>query len=389
MSETAHEKLEPADKCPEVEIIRESDKEQHAQAMDDSELCTFIAKALSPVKKILRDNLAYIAEARQRFAQPGRRVPVPGKPTWGKWIKQNLGISDRHVRRLLASEREPDNRTHKKAEARVEVESAGIIFANHGLEMARKLREGDVDSAKRIAAQMLEADLACPDSLLPPPAAAMHVAAPATTLAEAIIKQGMGDKFPAALEVLKVAGIAVPKVQPAASPGGEDTEHDWKAILTELMTTLEQYGDRLPIPVLNRMRSVDKVLGIQPGQMPPRDPAAPAKPFRVKRRTECNVNDFAIFRDGDKSPYEIFDTESEAQAFCAALNASPVASLAGKSHASHQSQATARPPVQSPKREGRAAQNAARRTRSVVRPASREDREDSGRKDIAIPAQEG
>ncbi len=51
----------------------------------------------------------YIREARDRFAHPGRRVPIPGQPTFTQWIRQNLGISARHVRRLLAAAREPSD----------------------------------------------------------------------------------------------------------------------------------------------------------------------------------------------------------------------------------------------------------------------------------------
>jgi site-specific DNA-cytosine methylase len=164
-------KTEPPDKCPQVEITSETEKEKHAQAMGDAELCEFIAKALLPSKKALRDSVPYLREARKRFAQPGRRVPVPGRPTWGKWIKQNLGISDRHVRRLLANERGPRKRTARMREPRVETESAGIILGNKGLEMARKLRDGQVEAAKKIAAEMLEADLDSPEILRPPSAA--------------------------------------------------------------------------------------------------------------------------------------------------------------------------------------------------------------------------
>jgi DNA-cytosine methyltransferase len=46
--EAAHEKPEPPDKCPEVEVVRDSGKEQHARAMGDAELCEFITEALSP-----------------------------------------------------------------------------------------------------------------------------------------------------------------------------------------------------------------------------------------------------------------------------------------------------------------------------------------------------
>ncbi|MDR3676934.1 MAG: site-specific DNA-methyltransferase [Acidobacteriota bacterium] len=169
MSDTAHDKSEPPDKCPRVEAVGESEKAQHAQSMGDGELCEFITNAWSPAKKILRDNLAYIAEARKRFAQPGRRVPVAGKPTWGNWIEQNLGISDRHVRRLLAGKTAPQKRQEKKTESRVEVESAGITLGSKGQEMARRLPEGDLEAGKKIGAAKPDAHIDCPDSPLAAP----------------------------------------------------------------------------------------------------------------------------------------------------------------------------------------------------------------------------
>jgi len=63
------------------------------------------------VGESLRSNVPYIREAHERFAHPGRRVPVPGQPTFTEWIRRNLGISDRHVRRLLAAAKEPANRS--------------------------------------------------------------------------------------------------------------------------------------------------------------------------------------------------------------------------------------------------------------------------------------
>ena len=89
---------------------------------------------------------------------------------------------------------------------------------------------------------------------------ARQVAAPARSLAEAVVKQGMGDKFPEAIEILKVAGITVPKVQPVAITAGVNQEPDWKGILTELVTTLEQYGDRLPILVIKALKSTQELL---------------------------------------------------------------------------------------------------------------------------------
>ena len=88
-------------------VLSEAEKEKHAESMTDEELAGYVESKLRPVGETLRRNIAYIREARDRFAHPGRRVPVPGQPTFTQWIKQNLGISDRHVRRLLAATKEP------------------------------------------------------------------------------------------------------------------------------------------------------------------------------------------------------------------------------------------------------------------------------------------
>jgi hypothetical protein len=497
MSETAHGKQEPPDKCPQVEVVRESDKEQHAQAMGDAELCEFITKALSPAKKILRDSLAYIAEARKRFAQPGRRVPVPGRPTWGKWIKQNLGISDRHVRRLLAGEGEPQKRHNKKPEPRVEVESAGIILGNKGLEMARKLRDGDVDGAKRIAAEMLEVNLDCPDGLLPPPVPehmktlgkgdietlaslwrqafnpltqaqrrdmlvrffglipGEHIADVTAAIERAPIhmgcagaagkaerRSGGGSRKPpasvkttegppvrgpeedcghGALDAASVKGSApVAEGRGSTPPKKTSQEHRRRKTLTQRKWREKKQQARLaaqaaspappqeagsqgmasqggpqpaaaPTPkhgrgekarkhtaspkvticlpvlspeeeerkhgtldsatghpgrrqgdfVLNEegiwecepelgMGEADQNRNAQPGkqQLPPSKPtAADPKPFRVKKRTKGDIIDFAIFRDGDKLPDEVFDSKDEAVSHCESLNKSLVANI--------------------------------------------------------------
>lgn len=52
----------------------------------------------------LKDLIPYLREARRRWAQPGRQVPVPGRPCWTEWITQNLHVTPRRVQQLL---REP------------------------------------------------------------------------------------------------------------------------------------------------------------------------------------------------------------------------------------------------------------------------------------------
>lgn len=97
---------QPADASPQVisTFIRpEFGKAAHAASLTDQQLVEHVQSKLRPVGQTLMSNIAYIREARNRFAQPGRRVPTAGRPTFTRWIRENLGISDRHVRRLLAA----------------------------------------------------------------------------------------------------------------------------------------------------------------------------------------------------------------------------------------------------------------------------------------------
>jgi len=63
--------------------------------------------------KKLRDLIPYLREARRRWAQPGRQVPVPGRPCWTEWIKQNLHVSPRRVQQLLSEPSEISSRGQK------------------------------------------------------------------------------------------------------------------------------------------------------------------------------------------------------------------------------------------------------------------------------------
>lgn len=81
--------------------------------MTDDELARHVESKLRPVGESLWNNLAYIREAHERFAHPGRRVPVPAQPAFTEWIRRNLGISDRHVRRLLAAAKKTCDRIPK------------------------------------------------------------------------------------------------------------------------------------------------------------------------------------------------------------------------------------------------------------------------------------
>jgi hypothetical protein len=91
--------------CPEVAPVSYADQKKHAASLNDIELCDFLEVTFAPAKRAVAYNLPYLAEARERFAKQGRRLPVSGQPSWSEWISDNLGISDRHVRRLLVKYR--------------------------------------------------------------------------------------------------------------------------------------------------------------------------------------------------------------------------------------------------------------------------------------------
>ncbi len=63
--------------------------------------------------KRLRELIPFLREARRRWAQPGRRVPVPGRPCWTEWITQNLHVTPRRVQQLLNEPSEVSSRGQK------------------------------------------------------------------------------------------------------------------------------------------------------------------------------------------------------------------------------------------------------------------------------------
>jgi DNA (cytosine-5)-methyltransferase 1 len=76
------------------------------RTLTDSELVERCVEGFRKLKEIV----PYLREARERFAKPGRRVPVMGNPTWTEWVEQNLGVTIRTVQRLLREETEPHDK---------------------------------------------------------------------------------------------------------------------------------------------------------------------------------------------------------------------------------------------------------------------------------------
>jgi DNA (cytosine-5)-methyltransferase 1 len=97
------ERMKFVDSLPDDRVTFFLPPDDLARTLTDSEL---IARCVQGFRK-LKEIIPYLREARDRFAQPGRRVPIPGNPTWTEWVEQNLGVTVRTVQRLLREGSEP------------------------------------------------------------------------------------------------------------------------------------------------------------------------------------------------------------------------------------------------------------------------------------------
>jgi len=94
------ERIAMVDALPAAELVHPEDL---AKTLSDSEL---VEKCVQGFRD-LREAIPYLREARDRFAQPGRRVPVPGNPTWTEWVQMNLHVTVRRVQQLLTEGAQP------------------------------------------------------------------------------------------------------------------------------------------------------------------------------------------------------------------------------------------------------------------------------------------
>jgi hypothetical protein len=97
------ERIAAIEALPCGNAVQPPDPETVAKALSDSEL---VEKCVQGFRD-LREAIPYLREARNRFAQPGRRVPVPGNPTWTEWVQANLHVTVRRVQQLLSAGAEP------------------------------------------------------------------------------------------------------------------------------------------------------------------------------------------------------------------------------------------------------------------------------------------
>jgi hypothetical protein len=103
------ERIAFVDSLPEGQIKHFLPAEDLATTLSDVKL---VEKCVQGFKK-LRELIPYLREARRRWAQPGRQVPVLGRLCWTEWIKQNLHVTHRRVQQLLTEPSEISSQWQK------------------------------------------------------------------------------------------------------------------------------------------------------------------------------------------------------------------------------------------------------------------------------------
>ena len=82
-------------------------------------------------------------------------------------------------------------------------------------------------------------------------------------------------------------------------------EPDWKGILTELAATLEQYGDRLPIPVIKVLKTTQELLDGKAKPQVVSKSGVSTKRHLIPKNQEGGDNSacFAFVRAGEWEPW--------------------------------------------------------------------------------------
>jgi hypothetical protein len=115
-----------------------------ARTLSDAEL---VDRCIQGFRR-LRELIPYLREARRRWAQPGRRVPVPGRPCWTEWITQNLRVTPRRVQQLLNEPSEISSQG-QKAPPRLSKGDWRALFKLTEKQIAKVF--GSLESAERFA----------------------------------------------------------------------------------------------------------------------------------------------------------------------------------------------------------------------------------------------
>ncbi len=138
------ERIAFVDSLPDDRVTLFLPPDDLARTLSDADL---VDKCVQGFRK-LRELTPYLREARRRWAQPGRQVPVPGRPCWTEWITQNLHVTPRRVQQLLSEPGEISS-PGQKASRRLSKGDWRALFKATENQMARVF--GPLESGERFA----------------------------------------------------------------------------------------------------------------------------------------------------------------------------------------------------------------------------------------------
>jgi len=263
----------------EANIVRMTDEERHAHAegMASEELAKYIAKrGWGDVLAKLVQLKSYIQVLWGRFEDLNDGETIAGCRTKEEFCEKCLNRSIRAVQYMLygRTPRKPSGaRSGEQRQSEAASDSAnGAASAAEAADGASDdpNQAGDGGSSRPGDEPRIDRDEF---------ERAKRVAAPAVSLAAAVMKDGLGSKFPQAAEILKAADIPVPAAPPATATAQAEEGPDWKSILTGLVATLELHREGLHLNVVSALRFVSQYLDREP------KPKAAAPPgSRTKRR---------------------------------------------------------------------------------------------------------
>lgn len=221
------------------------------------ELNGLLDKLASTIVQTLDEMVPYWAKMQSLLSQRGadrrkvlRKAGLPGWTPWAKAYAHRLDRSFRTIQERIKRFREP--------QASGTADPTGKTKSGSNAERVR------LDSRQQGA--LVKAQLAAND------------------LVAALENDGDWQTALATYRKVAVSPERLDSFVNALNP-----EPDWKGILAKLANTLEQCGDRLPIPAKNALRTVQKLLGGKPDQqqLPSgRAKAAATGRSRVQRHRE-------------------------------------------------------------------------------------------------------
>ena len=209
--------LFPAHFPPDFDFIASKTNEEKVEyitsilARSEAEGIAIIAPVLQTygtAAYVVETYLPLIIEVKKHVCHPGRpRVnPETGErnKTWEEICKEHFCIGIRRMQQLLASFKQPK------------------LTKGTG-ERKPPINRADYERAKQVAE-------------------------PAAKMAKAVVEQGLGDKFPEALTILKIAEIPVPPKRLAAKPDSTidiplPKAGDWRALVTAFRQVLGKHVD--------------------------------------------------------------------------------------------------------------------------------------------------